>query len=129
MLSRLALLGVAPMEHVAAHVARGLFPRPDQRDLYLAAVARLGRTSRRSYLAAIGALMRFDARRRLDAIGCPTLVVAGADDRTVPLVAKQALARAIPAARLVLVPGSGHATPHDRPEEFNRLVLDFVDAH
>jgi pimeloyl-ACP methyl ester carboxylesterase len=129
MLTRLALLGVAPMERVAAHVARDLFPRPDQRPLYAAAVASLGRASRRSYLAGVAALTRFDARRRLAAVRCPVLVVAGADDRTVPLAAKQALAAAIAGARLVVVPGSGHATPHDRAADFNRLVLEFVDAH
>src|SRR5262249_22775631 len=45
-LARLALLACAPMPVVAAHVARGLFPRPDQRELYLAAVASLAANSR-----------------------------------------------------------------------------------
>ena len=33
-----------------------------------------------------------------------------------------------PRARLLVVPGSGHATPHDRPETFNRAVLEFLSA-
>lgn len=129
MLVRLALLAVAPMDVVAAHVARGLFPRPEQRDLFLAAVAALSRTPRSAYVASVRALARFDVRDRLDRVACPTLVVAGEQDETVPRAAKEALCRAIPGARLAVIPGSGHATPHDRPEAFNRLVLEFLDAH
>lgn len=128
LLTRLALLATAPMETVAAHVARGLFPRADQAPLYRRAVASLGRTPRRNYLAAIRALARFDVVGRLGAVRCPTLIVAGADDRTVPLAARERLARGIPGARLVVVPESGHATPIDQPEIFNRTVLDFIAA-
>ena len=125
-LQRLVLLATAPMERVAAHVARGIFPEPGQRDLYEAAVARLSRMPRRAYAAACGALAAFDARARLAEVRCPTLVVAGARDTTVPLGAKQALARAIPGARLVVVDESGHASNLDQPARFNRLVLDFI---
>ncbi len=75
------------------------------------------------------ALARFDVRGQLAAVRRPTLVVAGACDRTVPLAAKRALARGIPGARLVVVPASGHATPMDRADAFNRLVLGFIAAH
>jgi len=58
-----------------------------------------------------------------------TLIVAGDRDRVVPLGAKLGLARAIPGARVEVVPASGHATPYDRPDVFNRLLLDFLGAH
>lgn len=129
MLVRAGLLAAAPMTVVAAHIARGLFPRPEQRELYLLAVASLSRISRRSYVAGARALTRFDVRARLASVACPTLVVAGSIDRTVRLADQEALARAIPGARLAVVPGSGHATPHDQPEMFNRLALDFIAAN
>lgn len=125
---RLALLATAPMERVAAHVARGLFGEPSQRDLYEAAVASLSRTSRRTYGAALGALAAFDARARLAEVRCPTLVVAGARDTTVPRAAQEALARAIPGAGLVVLDESGHASNIDQPARFNRLVLEFLAA-
>jgi len=28
-----------------------------------------------------------------------------------------------------LIPDSGHATPYDQPEAFNRAALDFIAAH
>ncbi|MBI2493398.1 MAG: alpha/beta fold hydrolase [Candidatus Rokubacteria bacterium] len=123
---RLVLLATAPMTAVAALVARGLFPKPGQGDLYRAAVASLSRTQRRAYLASIGALAAFDARARLREIRCPTLVLAGDRDRTVGRDATEALARGIPGAGFVLVPDSGHATTHDQPDLFNRAVLEFL---
>jgi pimeloyl-ACP methyl ester carboxylesterase len=63
------------------------------------------------------------------AIRQPTLIVAGDRDTLVPLAAKIALATAIPCARLLVVPASGHATPHDQPEAFNRALLEFLARH
>jgi len=129
LLARVGLVAAAPMPVVAGHVARGLFPRPEQDDLRRAAAASLARTSRLAYGAAMLALARFDARSRLTDVRCPTLVVAGTDDRTVPLAAKRALAAAIPGASLLVVPGSGHATTHDAAETFARALLDFIGTH
>ena len=126
---RLLLLGTAPMPTLAAHVARGLFPWPDQRALYDAAAASLAATSRRGYAAALRALARFDARGQLAAIRRPTLVVAGDRDRVVPLGAKLRVASAIPGAQMVVVPASGHATPYDQPAAFNRVLLEFLATH
>jgi 3-oxoadipate enol-lactonase len=123
---RMLLLATAPMETVAAHVARRLFPWPEQRALYDSAVASLAATPRRAYLAAMRALARFDARGQVAAIRQRTLIVAGDRDTTVPLAAKAALAAAIPRARLLVVPASGHATPHDQPAAFNRALLEFI---
>jgi pimeloyl-ACP methyl ester carboxylesterase len=128
-LARLGLLACAPMRVVAAHVARGLFPRPDQRELYLAAVASLAANSRRTYAACLRELATFDVRERLGEVRCPTLVIAGERDATVPLAAKRRLQRAIPRAELRLVADSGHVTPCDQPEAFNALLLDFVGVH
>jgi len=129
MLERLALLAVAPMPVIAARIAQGLFPAPDQAELRAAAVASLSRNDKRAYLAGVRAVTRFDVRRRLAEIRCPTLIVAGGQDTTVPRAASDLLRRRIPDARLVVVPGSGHATPYDRPDLFNQLVLEFVARH
>ena len=62
---------------------------------------------------------------RLAAVRAPTLVIAGAlDDRARPRI--DGVAAGIPDARLAVVDGSGH-TPHDeRPSQFRRLALDFL---
>jgi pimeloyl-ACP methyl ester carboxylesterase len=52
--------------------------------------------------------------------------VAGIDDGTVDIDAKDALARAITGARLVLVPDSGHVTNVDQPAAFNAVLREFL---
>lgn len=123
---RAALAVAAPMSVLAAYVAREAFPRAEQAPLRAAATARLAANPRGQYLASLRALMRFDVRDRLAEIRCPTLVVAGALDATVPLAAKELLARAIPGARLSLVRDSGHVTPIDQAEALNRLLLEHL---
>jgi pimeloyl-ACP methyl ester carboxylesterase len=124
-----ALLALgAPMSVVAAYVAREAFPRADQVDLRAAARARIAANQRRPYVATLAAMARFDVSARLGEIRCPTLVVAGERDTTVAMAAKQTLADTIPGARLALVAGSGHVTPHDDPAAFNRLLLEHLAA-
>jgi pimeloyl-ACP methyl ester carboxylesterase len=125
---RAVLLGTAPMTTVAALVARTVFPRPEQEALRQAATARLARMSRRGYAAAAGAVAAFDARAALRDVRCPTMVVAGIDDRTVGLDAKHALADAITGARLILVTDSGHVTNVDHPGAFNTVLKEFLSA-
>jgi pimeloyl-ACP methyl ester carboxylesterase len=45
------------------------------------------------------------------------------------MAAKLRLGAAIPGARVEVVPASGHATPYDQPETFNRLLLEFLAGH
>jgi 3-oxoadipate enol-lactonase len=120
---RAVLAMAAPMRVLASAVAREAFPEPEQITLRQAAVARLTANSRRHYLACLAALVRFDVRDRLGEIRCPTLVVAGAHDTTVPFAAKVLLARSIPGARISVVDGSGHVTPGDQPQVLNELIL------
>lgn len=126
MLMRLVLLSTAPMTTLAGVVAASMFPEPDQVHLREAAGRSLARTSRRGYLASVAALAAFDVRTQLGMIRCPTLVVTGLEDRTVARAAKEAVVQGIRGARSVLVPGSGHATPVDRADAFNRVLLEFL---
>ncbi|MGQ0602235.1 MAG: alpha/beta fold hydrolase [Anaerolineales bacterium] len=127
-LHRLWLLQFRTVRDVAALVANGLFPLPEQKLLYDAAVASLSQNSKVTYWAALHALRRFDARAQLAAIRCPTLVVMGDRDRTVPRAAGERLARNIPGAQSLVVANSGHATPMDQAEVFNAAVLEFVGS-
>jgi pimeloyl-ACP methyl ester carboxylesterase len=128
MVVRAVLLAIAPMTAVAALVARTVFPRPEQSALRSAAAASLARTSRRAYAAAMMALASFDARESLARVRSPTMVVAGADDGTVGIDTKDELARAVPGARWVIVPDSGHATNVDQPAAFNAILKEFLAA-
>jgi pimeloyl-ACP methyl ester carboxylesterase len=63
----------------------------------------------------------------LPEIAVPALVVVGADD-TPFLAAADAMAARIPRAEKVVIEGAGHAANMDRPAEFDRAVLDFLEG-
>jgi pimeloyl-ACP methyl ester carboxylesterase len=61
----------------------------------------------------------------LDKIAVPTLVLVGAED-THFLAAADYMARKIPGAVRVTIPGAGHASNLHQPDAFNRAVADFL---
>lgn len=61
---------------------------------------------------------------RLAAVVAPTLVIVGADDPA--RTRAEAVAAAIPGARLALVPGAGHAPHLEDPDRFHALLFEFL---
>ena len=93
--------------------------------------ARLGDMMRSTAPAGwIGALEAMKQRRDqtdlLPSISVPTLVVVGESDALVPREVAEAMAKAIPGARLEIVPDAGHVANLENPEVFNRALADFV---
>jgi pimeloyl-ACP methyl ester carboxylesterase len=74
------------------------------------------------------AYRQFDALDRLSAITTPTLVVVGEQDLLTPPWIAREVADAIPGARFEVIRGDGssHLVPIERPDDFNRLVSDFL---
>ena len=70
------------------------------------------------------AIARHDTLRRLSQIRAPTLVITGDADRLVPPQNSEVLARSIPGARLLLLPGAGHCFPLEREAETVRALSD-----
>lgn len=65
---------------------------------------------------------------RLERLAAPTLALAGERDLPdFPAIARRIAAEA-PAARAEIVPGAGHLLNLDRPDEFLRAVLGFLDT-
>ena len=71
---------------------------------------------------------RIDSRPHLAAIGCPTLVLVGDADQLTPPERAQEIAAAIPGARLVVVPASGHLSTLEQPERVNAALLEWLGA-
>jgi pimeloyl-ACP methyl ester carboxylesterase len=69
-----------------------------------------------------------DLRERLGAIRCPTLVILGEHDSTIPVHLGREIVEAIPGglARLELVPEAAHEVMVDNPAESYRLVRGFL---
>jgi pimeloyl-ACP methyl ester carboxylesterase len=80
----------------------------------------------RGVLPTVAAIGRSDPRAGIERVGCPVLSIAGDRDLIVPLADTEALQRDLPAARTVVLDGSGHMVMLERPTAFNRRLLDFV---
>lgn len=71
-------------------------------------------------------MVQENPRERLADIAVPTLVVVGGDDvRGIHDIAG-ILVSSIPEARLAVIPDAAHHPQMERPQDFNRLVLDFL---
>jgi pimeloyl-ACP methyl ester carboxylesterase len=61
--------------------------------------------------------------------GLPIQIIVGQADVITPPAGNLEIAAAFPAASAHVIPGAGHALYLEKPEEFNRLVLDFAARH
>ena len=73
-------------------------------------------------------LNRRNRSKDLPTIIQPTLVLCGRQDALTPLAQSQAMARAIPNAKLVVVDDAGHLAPLEQPEAVNRAMREWLLA-
>jgi pimeloyl-ACP methyl ester carboxylesterase len=71
---------------------------------------------------------RADSRPTLAAIRCPVLVLVGEADQLTPPDAAREIAAGIDAARLVIVPQSGHLSTLEQPEAVARALTDWLTS-
>ncbi|WP_309082781.1 alpha/beta hydrolase [Chelativorans sp.] len=88
---------------------------PTEFDTFVADVSRMMQTEP-NYSAA-----------QLSGIKVPVTVVLGEDDEFIRMEHAEYLARSIPDAELIVLPGVSHFAPLQRPELFNGAVLGFLD--
>ncbi|MBS2025027.1 MAG: alpha/beta hydrolase [Deltaproteobacteria bacterium] len=78
--------------------------------------AESGRARKKAWLQLL-AISGHSTWRRLDQITAPTLVIAGDQDRIVPIENSRKLAEKIPHARMLVIPGAGHVFPLEKEAE------------
>ena len=71
-------------------------------------------------------LLRADWRAKLSRIQAPTLVVWGEHDRICPISIGRSIVAIVPGSRLVVIEGAAHNPMWERPDAFDREVLDFL---
>jgi pimeloyl-ACP methyl ester carboxylesterase len=64
----------------------------------------------------------------LRSISVPVLILDGAEEEMVTPDQPVRMAELIPGAELVIMPDTGHFAPFEQPEEFARIVLEFLQA-
>ena len=77
--------------------------------------------------ALLGMAERPDATASLVQIAVPTLVITGADDTLIPPAESETLAQAIRGAQLEVIPQAGHLVAFERPDEFNRILMEWLN--
>lgn len=83
--------------------------------------------SRDAIAGAVEAMMtRPDSRPLLSHISVPTLVVCGTEDVLTPPSDSEALHAGIAGSRLVQIPGAGHLSSIEAPEEFSSALSAFL---
>jgi pimeloyl-ACP methyl ester carboxylesterase len=70
-----------------------------------------------------------DHRDLLPRVVVPTLLVWGELDARSPLSVASQFQRAIPHAKLVVIPGAGHLSHLEQPAQFNDAVREFCRSH
>jgi pimeloyl-ACP methyl ester carboxylesterase len=70
-----------------------------------------------------------DQRDLLPRIAVPTLLIWGELDARSPISIAREFQQEIPDTKLVVIPGAGHVSNLEQPEEFNEAVREFCRAH
>lgn len=71
---------------------------------------------------------RMDAAPWLPEIKVPTLVVVGEDDALTPRANSETIAKAVPGARLAVIPRAGHLSNLENPDAFNQALDEFLSS-
>ena len=77
----------------------------------------------------LGLMAEADLRELLPRIGVPSLLIWGELDARSPLAVAHEFEAAIPDATLVVIPGAGHVSNLERPDQFNDAVSEFCRAN
>lgn len=81
-----------------------------------------------SLAMAVAALIRRPSIvHELGRVQCPSLVIVGEEDASLPPPLSQEIADAIPNASLVMIPGAGHLSALEKPNEVTEAMLRFLD--
>ncbi len=85
-------------------------------------------TGKPGFVDAMRACLEYDLRDGLPAIGCPTIVVWGDKDMTIPVEDADKFTGLIKGSRKLIMKDTGHVPMAERPVTFNDHLRDFL-AH
>lgn len=89
---------------------------------------KMEKNSPRGLAAALrGMALRPDSTDLLPKITCPVLVIAGDEDKLVPASVAKKMADALYDVNYEVIEGAAHLSNLEQPEEFNRLMKDFLE--
>lgn len=82
----------------------------------------------RAFIRTARNILSYSLRHKLSQIDIPALIIAGRNDRVIPLKDVIYMERNIRYSKLVVLNHCGHMPQLEKPEVFARLVLDFLSS-
>ena len=86
-------------------------------------------TAVEGFAGCCAAIRDMDQTETLSKITTDTLIIVGEDDPGTPVSAAEVLNDRIAGSKLMVIPSSAHLCNMERPEAFNPVLLEFLDAH
>lgn len=111
---------------IQAHAAGVYSGNPEARAPVMEMACAVGPDTFLKQLDLLGS--RPDSRPSLAAISCPTLLVAGRQDRVTPPELLEEVQGLIPGSRLETLPACGHYAALERPRAVTKLLRDWLEA-
>jgi 3-oxoadipate enol-lactonase len=105
---------------------RRLLGSNPRKGAYEELVQSIDRIRDNSYRKTLEASVAQDRDAPVENIRVPTLIMYGEEDTVYPPELARAMAARIPGAQLVMIKGAGHLANLEQPEEFNRILLEFL---
>jgi pimeloyl-ACP methyl ester carboxylesterase len=122
-------LAVPADEFDPAHAIPGWFSR-DPPTAFLPLLEEMAADVRpESMRTALVVMSEADQRDLLPRVAVPTLLIWGELDVRSPLSIARQFEEAIPDTELVVIPGAGHVSNLEAPDQFNLAVREFCRAH
>jgi pimeloyl-ACP methyl ester carboxylesterase len=124
---RVILFRLFSMRKIGEIIAGRLFIKPEQEEIRQVFIERWAENHKPAYMAATKGMVGWSVVDRVGEIACPTLLIAADEDYT-PVAYKESYADQMRNAKLVVIEDSRHATPVEKPEEFNQAVMEFLEG-
>lgn len=125
---RVGIVQQMGMRAMGQALAPGLFPKPEHAALRETFVESWAQNDPRAYIEATRSMLGWNVMGQLGAIRCPALIIAADQDYS-PVAVKEMYIKLMPNAKLVVIADSHHATPIERPAEFNKVLGEFLAEH
>jgi 3-oxoadipate enol-lactonase len=125
---RVAIVRQMGMRAMGEALAPNLFPKPEHAALRQPFIERWAENDPQAYIEATLSMVGWNVTDRLGSIRCPALVIAADQDYS-PVAVKEAYVKLLPDAQLVVIADAHHATPIERPQEFNAALAQFLARH
>ena len=122
------LLGWRPLSVPIADLMFGVTTRTQQPALVQEWQRELASLDVPSMLQVLEALLRRDAvYDQLATVRVPALVVAGAEDASLPPSLAERIHERLPDSRFVVISGAGHLSALEQPQPVTRVIMSFLD--